>query len=105
MKEEEQIKAREVELVCYNLPVADGSHLQKTWDYCNSLDKHDPVDFNIYAVEAIRAYQGRIDAYSAVVSHDTIKLMGEVKCPVLNLRSAEDMLGDFAARVREIVSL
>jgi hypothetical protein len=43
-----------------------------------------------HALDAIRGYTGRIEAYTCVFAHDMIKFMGEVKCPVMGLTSDGD---------------
>ncbi|RDW58428.1 hypothetical protein BP5796_12358 [Coleophoma crateriformis] len=101
LTEEEQIGSREEELVCFNYPVADGSHVKKTWDFCWGLCGGEPADMHPHILDVMRAYQGRIQAYSCVFHHDLIKTMGEVKCPVLNLTADEDMLSPFSGRVKE----
>lgn len=105
LNEQEQLGSREDELICFNYPVADGSHLKKTWDYAWSLSKGDPVERHPHILDVIRAYQGRIQTYTCVFHHDLIKTMGEIKCPVLNLTSDEDMLSPYAGRVKEIVGI
>lgn len=104
LTEEEQLGSREQELVCFNYPVSDGSHLQKTWSYAWGYKTWDPVDFHPYLLEVARAYQGRIQAYTCVFHHDILKALGEVKCPILNLTADGDMLSSYTKRVKEIVS-
>lgn len=104
LTEEEQVSSREEELICFNKPVADGSHLKKTWDYVMSFGGGDPVELHPHILDVIRAYQGRIQTYTCVFHHDLMKTMGEVKCPVLNLTAAEDMLSPYAARLQDVVS-
>jgi pimeloyl-ACP methyl ester carboxylesterase len=104
LTKEEQSQWRDHDLICFNYPVADGTHVQKTWDFVWSFADWDPVEVHPYVLDVSRAYQGRIQAYTAVFDHDLIKVMGLLKGPILNLTADDDMLSPYMGRVKEIVN-
>lgn len=106
LSNEEQVASREKDLVCFNYPVPDGTHFKKTWDYAWTFAPWDTaVELHPHALDAMRAYNGRIQAYTAVFTHDMIKFMSEVKCPVLSLTSEKNMLYPYVAKLKELVNL
>ena len=101
---EEQRAIAPQELVMYNRPLADGSHLKKSWDYVNSQGGWDVVQLHGQALDTIRAYEGRNQVYTCVFSQPMIELLVKVACPVLGLSSETDVLHAYMSRVEEAVS-
>lgn len=104
LSHEEQRAIAPQELIMYNKPVTDGSHLKKSWDYVNSQGGWDVVQLHSQALDTIRAYEGRIQVYTCVFSQPMIDLLGKVRCPVLGLSSESDVLYAYMSRVQEAVS-
>jgi hypothetical protein len=65
----------------------------------------DMLKMNGEALDWVRAWEGKVQCYSNVFSQPMMKLLGEVKCPVLGMSSEKDILYEFFPRVKEIVSL
>lgn len=105
MTPEEQKEIAAKEIVMYNKPVADGSHLMKVWKYLEPQGDWDVVDMHTQALDAYRAYEGRIQVYTCVFSQPVLELLKQVKCPLLGMSSEGDMLYPYLPRAKELVSL
>ena len=92
------------EVVPFNKPVADGSHLLKTWDMLLTNGEWDPDVLNGQTLDALRAWRGRLQIYRNVFSQPALDVLGKVKCPVLGMCAPDDSLFPKFPRVKEIVS-
>jgi len=75
----------------FNEPVADGSHLMKTWTTLrgcgDDLDlRHEELLSNV------RAWQGRVFIYACVFKQEIWTMFEKVQCPILNLCARDDIL-------------
>jgi pimeloyl-ACP methyl ester carboxylesterase len=102
---EEQAEVAPIELVMFNEPVADGSHLLKSWEkvVAGGLDWKVP-QLHAQVLDTLRAPEGRIQIYTCVFSQPMIELLAKVTCPVLGMCSDKDMLYSYMPRVKEAVS-
>lgn len=93
-------------MVPFNTPVADGSHLLKTWEYLKGTG--DDLSYKQQEVlDHVRAWKGRMQIYSCVFVQDVWGLFERVDggIPVLALCARDDILWEYFRYVREIVSL
>jgi pimeloyl-ACP methyl ester carboxylesterase len=104
MNTEEQREIAAKEIVMYNKPVEDGSHFLKVWNYLEPQGNWNVVDKHFQALDALRAYEGRLQAYTCVFSQPILELVKHVKCPFLVMSSEEDLLFPFMPRAKEAVS-
>lgn len=85
----------------FNKPVADGSHLQKTWDYLGHMGVGDDLElYQREAVDHIRAWQGRVLIYGSVWGQDMQGLIHSVKCPILLVCARDDVLWEHYQNAR-----
>jgi pimeloyl-ACP methyl ester carboxylesterase len=91
--------------VPFNKPVADGSHLLKTWDILLTNGEWDPEVLHGQTLDALRAWKGRLQIYTNVFSQPALEVLGQVKCPVLGICAPDDSLFPKFGRLKEIVSL
>jgi pimeloyl-ACP methyl ester carboxylesterase len=96
---EERNAMRQYYLAPFNQPVADGSHLLKTWDYVSADDKQIPKEeielLQRETLDHIRAWKGRSQIYNCVWSYDGIADFRKVSCPVLALCAKDDVLWEY----------
>ena len=106
MTREEQISHSEGLLEYNTKPVMDGSHWMKVWNILlmQKQGEWDVLKMNGEALDWVRAWEGKVQCYSNVFCQPMMKLLGEVKCPVLGLSSEKDILYEFFPRVKDIVS-
>lgn len=104
LNSEEQKLAAKEELVVFNRPVIDGSHLLKNWNYAATQGGWDADMLHGQVLDCLRAWEGRIQAYTCVFSQPMIELLGKVTCPVLTVNDPKDMLYSYVSRVKEAVS-
>lgn len=87
----------------FNMPVADGSHLIKTWNFLKDGGADEQLDFlQIEAIDHIRAWRGRTQIYGAVWEQDKIAMFMAIKCPILVLCSRGDVLWEYFYLVKEL---
>jgi pimeloyl-ACP methyl ester carboxylesterase len=99
----ERQRMREIYLVPFNAPVADGSHLQKTWDYLGKMGVGDDLELQQReAINHIRAWRGRMLIYGAVWNQDAEVLFMQVKCPILVLCAKDDVLWEHMDNVKKL---
>lgn len=87
----------------FNKPVADGSHLQKTWDYLGNMGVG-PANLDLYqreAVDHIRAWKGRNQIYGAVWEQDLASFLDVLACPVMFVCARDDVLWGYQEKARE----
>ncbi|KAH8653658.1 Alpha/Beta hydrolase protein [Xylariales sp. PMI_506] len=84
----------------FNKPVADGSHLQKTWDYVARLGVGDEIEVHQQAaLDHIRAWLGRSQIYGALWEQDKERYMREAPCPVLAMCARDDVLWPYFEKI------
>jgi pimeloyl-ACP methyl ester carboxylesterase len=99
----ERQRMREIYLIPFNAPVADGSHLQKTWDYLGKMGVGDDLELQQReAIHHIRAWRGRMLIYSAVWNQDAEALFMQVRCPILVLCAKDDVLWEHMDNVKKL---
>lgn len=104
LNSEEQAAVAPLELVMFNKPVADGSHLLTNWQKVDTMGWNwELLELHGQVLDTARAYEGRIQIYTCVFSQPMIELLGKVTCPVLGLSAEDDMLYSYLPRVKEIV--
>jgi pimeloyl-ACP methyl ester carboxylesterase len=106
MPAEDRAAMKEKYFATFNKPVADGSHLLKTWDYLrmmgvNSPDKEDLDLFQREAVDHIRAWKGRNQIYGAVWAQDKAAYLKAAKCPLMAMCARDDVLWGYFENVRK----
>ncbi|MCC7413770.1 MAG: alpha/beta hydrolase [Gammaproteobacteria bacterium] len=83
-------------------PTADGAYLKTTWDYLAALGAdRDLALHHREVVDTLRAYMGRYQAYTAVWDQDWSSWYRQVRCPILLLCAADDVLWPYFARAQE----
>ncbi|RDW85988.1 hypothetical protein BP5796_04313 [Coleophoma crateriformis] len=102
LTEEEQVGERIKNIVAYNEPVMDGSHLQKCWDVLATSGTWEVEKLHEQTLDAARAWQGRLQIYTCVFHQPMIEVLSQVKCPVLGLCGLQDVLYPQFGRVKEI---
>ena len=84
-------------------PTADGSYLQKTWNYLRDLGAYgDLALHHRELIDTTRAYLGRSMANKAVWAQEWTELFQQVKCPMLLLCAEDDVLFPFFSRAQEL---
>lgn len=75
-------------------PRADGSHLKQNWDWANLLAVTDDALGPLHQefLDTTRAYEGRVQAFSAVWDQDVPFLLGRAKQPLLLMCAEDEML-------------
>ncbi|KAI1844673.1 hypothetical protein JX265_007064 [Neoarthrinium moseri] len=87
----------------FNKPVADGSHLQKTWDYVAKLGADGDLEVHHQAaLDHIRAWKGRNQMYGAIWDQDKEKCFQAIKCPVIALCAKDDVVWPYFQQIRRI---
>jgi pimeloyl-ACP methyl ester carboxylesterase len=104
MTPEEQKEFADKEIVMYNKPVEDGSHFLKVWEYLEPQGHWNVVDKHFQALDAFRAYAGRLQIYTCVFSQPILELVKKITCPLLVMSSEEDLLYPYMPRAKEAVS-
>ncbi|KAK7946175.1 uncharacterized protein PG986_010496 [Apiospora aurea] len=111
----------------FNRPVADGSHLPKTWNYLRAMgvgggggpgsgsgdDGGDEDDLYLglhqrEALDHIRAWKGRNQIYGAIWQQDGERYLRLIQCPVMAMCARDDTLWPYfenVQKVREDVSI
>jgi len=70
----------------YNKPVADGSHLVKTWNYLKEMGIGNNLDlWQREGLDHIRAWTGRNQVYRSAWDYDVKNLFVKVECPMMAL--------------------
>lgn len=93
MSAEERARMKELYFEPFNRPVADGSHLLKTWDYLRHMGVGDDLDlFQREAVDHVRAWKGRNQIYGAIWGQDKEAYYKVVKCPIIAMCARDDVL-------------
>ena len=103
MTAEERAEMKKQYHAPFNKPVADGSHLQKTWDYLRKMGVG--TDLELYqreAVDHIRAWRGRNLIYGAVWEQDMLGYFQSVKCPILLICAKDDVLWEHYENARKV---
>lgn len=100
---EERQRMREIFLVPFNEPVADGTHLQKTWDYLGKMGVGEDLELRQReAIDHIRAWKGRMLIYGAVWNQDAESLFMQIRCPILVLCARDDVLWEHMNNVPKL---
>lgn len=82
-------------------PQADGAHLMQTWEYLADLGADASLELHHRElVDTVRAWKGRAQAYATVWDQDFPALFARVKCPVLIMCSADDVLWAYFDRAK-----
>jgi pimeloyl-ACP methyl ester carboxylesterase len=105
MPAEARQKALEAAASAFNEPVADGSHLLKTWEYLQQPGRILSSEVDLLQRETldhVRAWKGRLQIYKCVFTHDGDAMLPRVKCPVLALCAKDDVLWPHFGRVKEV---
>jgi pimeloyl-ACP methyl ester carboxylesterase len=106
LTKEEQDAVAPIELVMFNAPAMDGSHLIKSWEKVIAGGLNwELTTLHGQVLDTVRAYEGRVQIYTCVFAQPMIELLGKVSCPVLGMSSEKDMLYSYLPRVKETVSL
>jgi pimeloyl-ACP methyl ester carboxylesterase len=83
----------------FNRPVADGSHLQKTWDYLARMGAGRSLELQQRELlDHLRAWRARQQAYAVVWDQDFAAHFARVRCPMLLMCAHDDVLWPFFAR-------
>lgn len=82
---------------------ADGSHLQKMWDYVASIGGASSVELHHREfVDTARAWLGHIRVYSAIWDQDFAALYAKVRAPLLIMCSPNDVLWPIFPRAKQL---
>jgi pimeloyl-ACP methyl ester carboxylesterase len=75
-------------------PKADGSHLQQNWDWANLLVVTDDALAPLHQefLDTTRAYEGRVQAFTAVWDQDEPYLLSHTQQPKLLMCAEDEML-------------
>ncbi|KAF2494127.1 alpha/beta-hydrolase [Lophium mytilinum] len=88
----------------FNKPVADGSHLLKTWHYV--ADEGIPTTelelLQRETLDHIRAWKGRSQIYDCVWEQDSQKLVKIVGCPMIAVLARDDILWSYIGHLKDI---
>ena len=77
----------------FNEPVADGSHLLKTWEYLANMGVGEDLGlWHRESLDHVRAWKGRNLIYGAVWAQDSERIYQEVKCRILLMCAKDDVL-------------
>ena len=83
----------------FNQPVADGGHLQKTWDYLGRMGGAATLELQQRELlDHARAWLGRTQAYSTVWDQDFAALYEKISCPMLLMCAPDDVLWPYYER-------
>lgn len=102
---EEQQAYLAAEVHPYNKPVMDGSHWKKVWDQLLTNGEWNVKDLHEQTLDAVAAWEGRMQAYTCVFNQPAMEVLGQVTVPVLAMCAPDDSLYPKFYRVKEIVSL
>ncbi len=89
---EERLKMKELFFAPFNKPVADGSHLQKTWDYLSNMGVGNLDLHQEQVIDHVRAWKGRNQIYGAIWEQDKEQLIRDIKTPLLAMCARDDVL-------------
>jgi pimeloyl-ACP methyl ester carboxylesterase len=96
---EERDHYRQIFGPAFNRPVADGSHLQKTWDYIAKMGGSASVELHQReALDHIQAWRGRHQAYTVVWDQDFGAYYRQVRCPMQVMCARDDVLWPYFER-------
>ncbi|RDW82784.1 hypothetical protein BP6252_03896 [Coleophoma cylindrospora] len=103
MTREDQVALNAKSNVPFNKPVADGSHLKKTWDYLEVSGIGPDLDLKQQELlNHVRAWDGRIKIYTCVFTQDMWGMFKRVACPILNMCAKDDVLWPYVKYIKEI---
>ncbi|MEE9135288.1 MAG: alpha/beta hydrolase [Gammaproteobacteria bacterium] len=84
------------------LPDADGRYLSETWQVIRGLfAEFDPELVHREFVGAMRAMQGRDQAFAAIWDQDYPAVMAKVVCPMFVMSAEDDFFVPYMERVKE----
>jgi len=87
----------------FNKPVADGSHLLKTWEYLEHLGIGKDLELHQReALDNISAWEGRNQIYGCIWEQDCMAMFKEVKLPLLCMVALDDVLYPYFHYVLEL---
>lgn len=77
-----------------------GQYLMKTWGVLSKLyPRFEPRLANLELAGALRAFEGRRQAFAAIFDQDYPAVLARVRCPVLALAAEDDPLRPFLDRI------
>lgn len=86
-------------------PDENGDYLIQTWQLISSLFPSFEADLvHREFCGAMRAMDGRDQAFAAIWDQDYVEVISRVQCPVLAVSAPDDFFADYLDRVRENVS-
>lgn len=82
---------------------ADGSHVQKMWEYVASIGGASTVELHHREfVDTARAWAGHIRVYTAIWDQDFTALYAKVRAPLLIMCSPNDVLWSIFPRAKQL---
>ena len=85
-------------------PDVEGNYLIETWQLISSLfPAFHPELVHQEFCGAMRAMDGRDQAFRAIWNQDYVEVIGRVKCPVLAVSAHDDFFAEYLDRVKENV--
>jgi len=85
-------------------PVISGSYLLENWEYLRALGAGhaDPLLLHREMADQLRAWQGRVQSYSAVWGQDWPHYYKQVSCPMMIAAAADDVLHPYLDRAAKM---
>jgi pimeloyl-ACP methyl ester carboxylesterase len=103
MDEEERADMRKTFFDPFNQPVADGSHLMKTWSYLSKMGVGDDLVLQQREfLDHARAWRGRMLIYGSVWDQDAVGLYMKIKAPMAVMCARDDVLWRFFGNVKAL---
>ena len=82
-------------------PDEKGDYLMQTWQLISSLFPHFDADLvHREFCGALRAMDGRDQAFGAIWDQDYVEVISRVRCPVLAVSADDDFFADYLDRIR-----
>jgi pimeloyl-ACP methyl ester carboxylesterase len=84
-------------------PAADGSHLDRMWEYVGELGGQKNLALrHREVIDTARAWQGHIKVYTKIWEQDFTALYKQVQCPMLIMCSQQDVLWTLFERAKDL---
>ena len=101
MNAEERAAMKEIFFKPFNEPVLDCAHLLKIWDYLSKIGIGGDLGlWQREAIDHIRAWKGRNLIYGAVWAQDAERIYMDVKCPIMLMCAADDVIQKYFEHVK-----
>ncbi|KAF2495861.1 alpha/beta-hydrolase [Lophium mytilinum] len=103
MDEAERAEMRKTYFDPFNTPVADGSHLLKTWTYLEKMGVGGDLALQQREfLDHARAWRGRMLIYGSVWDQDAVGLYMRIQAPMVVMCARDDVLWKFFGNVKAL---